>query len=89
MVTEGHRRRRAGKLNSWPQSAADPITTAAALGRSGDLNRVGGASYLHTLVQAVPTVAHAEHYARIISEAAQGRRLGLGRDAHPPARRRG
>ncbi|MFH9189628.1 MULTISPECIES: DUF3987 domain-containing protein [Streptomyces] len=54
---------------------ADPITTAAFLGRSGDLNRVGGAPYLHTLVQAVPTVAHAEHYAHIIKEAAQDRRL--------------
>lgn len=54
---------------------ADPITAAAALGRSGDLNRVGGASYLHTLVQAVPTVAHAEHYAHIIRDAAQDRRL--------------
>lgn len=41
----------------------DPITVAAELDRRGDLARVGGASYLHTLVQSVPTAANASWYA--------------------------
>ena len=53
----------------------DPITVAAELTRTGDLARVGGASYLHTLVNAVPTAANAEYYADIVHEAAVRRRL--------------
>ena len=34
---------------------ADPITVAAALTDSGVLAKIGGASYLHTLISAVPT----------------------------------
>ncbi|MFE4177528.1 DnaB-like helicase N-terminal domain-containing protein [Streptomyces sp. NPDC056909] len=44
----------------------DPITVAAELNRRGDLTRVGGAAYLHELVQSVPTVAHALDYARLV-----------------------
>jgi len=54
---------------------ADPITVAAALADSGDLARVGGAPYLHTLIAAVPTAANAAYYARIVSERAVLRRL--------------
>ncbi|WP_051871809.1 DnaB-like helicase N-terminal domain-containing protein [Streptomyces sclerotialus] len=54
---------------------ADPITVADHLAKRGDLGRVGGASYLHTLIQAVPTTAHAEHYAEIVREKAERRRL--------------
>ncbi|GGU44830.1 replicative DNA helicase [Streptomyces violascens] len=53
----------------------DPITVAAELGRRGDLHRIGGAAYLHHLVQAVPTAANAGHYAEIVKERAQKRRL--------------
>ncbi|MEW1701029.1 DnaB-like helicase N-terminal domain-containing protein [Streptomyces sp. NPDC091278] len=42
----------------------DPITVGHQLARDGALERVGGAAYLHTLVQAVPTAANAAHYAR-------------------------
>ncbi|MBX6723536.1 MAG: replicative DNA helicase, partial [Dactylosporangium sp.] len=42
---------------------------------SGDLARVGGAPYLHTLIAAVPTAANAAYYARIVSERAVLRRL--------------
>lgn len=55
---------------------ADPITLAAELGKTGDLDRVGGASYLHHLVQQVPTVAHAEHYAGIVRDRAEFRSIG-------------
>ncbi|MCT2544301.1 DnaB-like helicase N-terminal domain-containing protein [Streptomyces atratus] len=41
----------------------DPITVAGQLDRDGNLARVGGATYLHTLVQAVPTAANAVYYA--------------------------
>ncbi|HET8660085.1 MAG TPA: replicative DNA helicase [Micromonosporaceae bacterium] len=54
---------------------ADPITVAAALADSGDLGRVGGAPYLHTLIASVPTAANAAYYARIVSERAVLRRL--------------
>ncbi|MER5641854.1 replicative DNA helicase [Kitasatospora sp. NPDC002227] len=54
---------------------ADPITVAAELTKRGELARVGGASYLHTLVEKVPTAANAEYYAGIVQERAILRRL--------------
>jgi replicative DNA helicase len=54
---------------------ADAITVAASLADSGDLARVGGAPYLHTLMASVPTAANAAYYARIVSERAVLRRL--------------
>ncbi|MGW7639535.1 DnaB-like helicase N-terminal domain-containing protein [Streptomyces decoyicus] len=48
----------------------DPITVAAHLHKQGHLERVGGASYLHTLVQCVPTAANADHYSAIVEECA-------------------
>jgi replicative DNA helicase len=54
---------------------ADAITVAAALADSGDLGRVGGAPYLHTLISTVPTAANASYYARIVGERAVLRRL--------------
>src|SRR2546423_5229304 len=54
---------------------ADAITVAAALSDAGDLGRIGGAPYLHTLISSVPTAANAAYYARIVSERAVLRRL--------------
>lgn len=54
----------------------DPITLSAELGKVGDLERVGGSSYLHHLVQQVPTYANAEHYAEIVRNLAEFRDLG-------------
>jgi replicative DNA helicase len=54
---------------------ADAITVAAALASSGELSRVGGAGYLHTLISCVPTAANAAYYARIVAERAILRRL--------------
>ncbi len=54
---------------------ADPITVVGALTNSGELARVGGAPYLHTLVSLVPTAANAAYYARIVAERAVLRRL--------------
>jgi replicative DNA helicase len=50
--------------------ALDPITLANQLQKQGDLDRIGGASYLHALVNAVPTAAHAAHYAEILRDLA-------------------
>ncbi|MFI9449109.1 replicative DNA helicase [Amycolatopsis sp. NPDC052450] len=54
---------------------ADPITVSAELERRGELGRVGGAPYLHTLIATVPTAANAGYYAEIVSEKAVLRRL--------------
>ncbi|HEX6683987.1 MAG TPA: replicative DNA helicase [Candidatus Limnocylindrales bacterium] len=54
---------------------ADAVTVAAALESAGELMRVGGAPYLHTLISTVPTAANASYYARIVSERAVLRRL--------------
>ena len=56
---------------------ADPITVAAELTRTGEISKVGGASYLHDLVQTVPTAANAEYYAGIVAERAVFRRLAM------------
>ncbi|WP_415002987.1 replicative DNA helicase [Aeromicrobium sp.] len=54
---------------------ADAITVAAELQRRGDLVRIGGAPYLHTLVAGVPTAASVNYYAEIVHEKAVLRRL--------------
>jgi replicative DNA helicase len=54
---------------------ADAVTVAAELTRRGDISRVGGAPYLHTLIASVPTAANAGYYARIVRERAILRRL--------------
>jgi replicative DNA helicase len=54
---------------------ADPVTVAAELQRRGDLQRVGGAPYLHTLSANVPIAANAGYYAEIVREKAILRRL--------------
>ena len=54
---------------------ADAITVAAELTKRGDIGKVGGAPYLHTLIASVPTAANAGYYARIVRERAILRRL--------------
>jgi len=54
---------------------ADAITLSAELTKRGELGRVGGAPYLHTLISSVPTAANAGYYARIVCERAILRRL--------------
>ncbi|MBF6475977.1 MULTISPECIES: replicative DNA helicase [Nocardia] len=54
---------------------ADPVTVAAGLDRRGELKRIGGAPYLVTLTQTVPTAANASYYAEIVAEKAILRRL--------------
>ncbi len=54
---------------------ADPVTVVAHLQRGGELSRVGGAPYIHTLVAGVPIAANAGYYAEIVREKAILRRL--------------
>ena len=54
---------------------ADAVTVANELTRIGEIGRVGGAPYLHTLVSMVPTAANAGYYGRIVRESAILRRL--------------
>ena len=53
----------------------DMVTVAAELQRRGELQRVGGAPYLHTLSANVPIAANAGYYAEIVREKAILRRL--------------
>ena len=54
---------------------ADAVTVGAELKRKGELERIGGLPYLHTLVATVPTAANAAYYATIVREQAQLRSL--------------
>jgi replicative DNA helicase len=54
---------------------ADPVSVAADLTRRGEIARIQGAPYLHTLIAAVPTAANAGYYARIVREKAILRHL--------------
>ena len=54
---------------------ADAVTVANELTKRGEIARMGGAPYLHTLIASVPTAANAGYYARIVRERAILRRL--------------
>jgi replicative DNA helicase len=54
---------------------ADAVTVAAELSKRGEIARIGGAPYLHTLISSVPTAANAGYYAKIVRERAILRRL--------------
>ncbi|WP_246087032.1 replicative DNA helicase [Nocardioides humi] len=54
---------------------ADMVTVAGELQRRGQLQKIGGAPYLHTLAANVPIAANAGFYAEIVYEKAILRRL--------------
>ena len=61
---------------------ADAVTVSDELTKRGEISRIGGPAYLHTLIQSVPTAANAGFYAEIVRERAVLRRLvDLGRQA--------
>jgi len=47
---------------------ADPITVSDKLTEAGVLEEVGGKSYIHTLINIVPTAANAKYYAEIVEK---------------------
>ena len=53
----------------------DVVAVTDELIKTGELQRAGGADYLHTLTSIVPTAANAGYYASIVSERALLRRL--------------
>lgn len=53
----------------------DVITVTDQLTKTGELQRAGGADYLHTITSIVPTAANASFYADIVAEKALLRRL--------------
>jgi len=56
----------------------DALTVNDTLLKAGDLSRIGGTTYLHTLIEAVPVAASASYYAAIVLEKATLRRLVQG-----------
>ncbi|WP_442914234.1 replicative DNA helicase [Kribbella sp. NBC_01245] len=54
---------------------ADAITVSAELTKRGEMAKIGGAPYLHTLIASVPLAANAGYYAHIVREKAILRRL--------------
>src|SRR5580704_1475315 len=55
--------------------AIDLVTLKEELGRSGDLDEVGGPAYITALVDGLPRYMNVEHYARIVEEKATLRNL--------------
>src|SRR5215467_9599378 len=55
--------------------AIDLVTLKEELGRSGDLEEVGGPAYIAALVDGVPRSTNVQHYARIIKEKSTLRNL--------------
>ena len=76
-ISTGRRTSRSTTLspNSTDGEPADAITVADELGKRGELLRIGGAPYLHTLLASVPVAANAGYYAQIVHEKAILRRL--------------
>jgi replicative DNA helicase len=54
---------------------ADAITVSDELTKRGEIERIGGPAYLHTLISSVPTAANAGFYAEIVRERGVLRRL--------------
>lgn len=57
------------------QEPVDATTVHGELLQRGDLNRIGGAAYLHKLLESVPTAANAGYYATEVRDRAVLRRL--------------
>ena len=55
--------------------AIDATTVRTILDNQGDLQNIGGLSYLVEIINSVPTSANAEYYAKIVAEKAMLRRL--------------
>ncbi len=53
----------------------DPLSMGHELGNRGLLNEIGGASTIETLMDSVWAIHHAEHYAGIVTEMADRRRI--------------
>ena len=87
-TSTGRRTRSSTTRSSTSTPAASrptPSPSSAELTKRGELARVGGAPYLHTLIASVPTAANAGYYARDRARARHPAPPGRGR--HPDRRR--
>jgi replicative DNA helicase len=73
---EAHRRIFRVMLDLYSKNTPiDLVTVSDNLRKNGDLESVGGATYLAQLLDLVPTVAHVDYYSRIVLEKAWLREL--------------
>jgi replicative DNA helicase len=71
-----HRRIYGAMMDLSQRSAEiDVLTLKEELDRSGAVEKIGGASYLASLLDGVPDVGNVEHYAKIVKEKSTLRRL--------------
>ena len=53
----------------------DPVSVKSALDSIGQLEQVGGMAFLASLINAVPTSAHIEHYSKVVAEKSRARKV--------------
>ncbi|TDX48304.1 replicative DNA helicase [Orenia marismortui] len=63
------------ELHNDPEQEVDLVTVSTKLREQGQIDAVGGASYITSLVNSVPTAANARHYAKKVKDYADLRRL--------------
>lgn len=53
----------------------DPVSVKSALDSIGQFEQVGGMAFLASLINAVPTSAHIEHYSKVVTEKSMARKV--------------
>lgn len=53
----------------------DPVSVKSALDSIGQFEQVGGMTFLASLINAVPTSAHIEHYSKVVAEKSRARKV--------------
>lgn len=53
----------------------DPVSVKSALDSIGQSEQVGGMAFLASLINAVPTSAHIEHYSKVVAEKSRARKV--------------
>lgn len=53
----------------------DPVSVKSVLDSIGQFEQVGGMAFLASLINAVPTSAHIEHYSKVVSEKSRARKV--------------
>lgn len=53
----------------------DPVSVKSALDSSEQFEQVGGMAFLASLINAVPTSAHIEHYSKVVAEKSRARKV--------------
>jgi replicative DNA helicase len=53
----------------------DPVSVKSSLDSIGQFEQVGGMAFLASLINAVPTSAHIEHYSKVVAEKSRARKV--------------